>query len=1362
MKRKKEKKRMKERKKKMNKNDKKQLEKNQKQLESNKQQIAKLQVELNKLDDQISKYDEETIKKEIFKLKNKSEFKKNTRLKLQNKYIDICNNTNMNYNKKKKKQEEIQKKLGKIESEIKKIEKKISLKNKKLSKIEDYCEKKKRLEELQEESRILEKKQTTLNRKEKLKKQKDDVKQEIIEIDKRIEISKTIEDKETKLLDISKTLKEKGINTIPTDEKYEKSSGTAKIKKEIEKYEELLKEPQNTKDEKEKYIIKNTQEIENIKANTTIKNKDEQIDFLRKANEILAKELIEANTEIQKYQTEILSRKTQLEQIEITKKEIQEYNQTKLEIDNLKKDPMYTDKTSKEQEKEKLERNEEIKNIDNKIKNVKDNLEITNEKERVLKEIQNVKQKQAILESKYFSDIDKKIQETSWQQSIDQEIHRKLTEKSGMLKENEQKKLDEIENNRDKLRNELDKLENEKRNIEQEMIKSQDYQDLDNELKQLNQRLHDIQHFQNQVQTTKNYKQQYKSTNSDEDLENYRNAKAEKQRQRDELIKKIHEEKSETPEVETPVEKPTEKPKGSSETPSSDPSSSTPSSDSKPAETLVEKPFEESRPAEEPKSGDTSKPEIRDEKPLEKPSIEPEPREEKPSTEPEPREEKPEGKPAEPKEEIINSFEGEKVDTSKDETIITIENPLGKEKPDIDNLHMSTHMEPESKIEETTTIDNTIKKGPSSSSGDDMNIDMYFNELGMEQNSPTNTASPVNNETLTQTDNFELNNSNTHTYTSTNEATFEQEKINIPETSTNIDPELQQLSSSIFNPTIEQKDKSSPVYSDESIIAPENIDESMFNMGTNQEKPVYDSSYMHTNNNRDSETINIFSDNLDNQSNYSNSYEPVPDIHNPVKENTPVFETQEEQQFESQPIEDITTTQSKNNLDLQTERNLDNDFDNYYQPDQNASTQTQSVESTNNTQNDYNLDQNSNSKTLVFETPIELSIDTEDNSSSLEGVKLDSNTQSFDSHLDIQSPEIKEEEITSSDQSYTSSTKSELDENVFENPGSYEKYEPEGINFELDKSNDSKIIQEETQGNINEEKIDTVIDNKPSNSKGDNMDIDLNDLIMEQDSSTNTMPSFDNGTQTRIDNTELETPTTSPLYDSTPETYVSPTPTKEETITFETQTEQPFESPSTKVEQPFESSYTSMEKSLDSSSTPIENPTKSPDNSMTESIFGPEKEPDPLFDSLENTRTEDKEQNKTPMDYTSDTLNKQEDEYIAPSTLNKALQYSMSNDSSYATIQQDFNQIKEILTDNTYNMQYEDIPIIDILEKEYEGIKDNTEKQKFAKKVADKLNEYYSVHEEEGNIDLFSFMNDLKESGFIHDSSTNTDSEDKK
>ena len=1234
-------------------------------------------------------------------------------IELQNKYMAIYNNTNMDYNKKKKKQEEIQRKLGKIESKIKEIENKISSKNKKLSKIEDYCEKKKRLEELQQESRILEKKQTTLNRKEKLKKQKDDVKQKIIEIDKRIEISKTIEDKETKLLDISKTLKEKGINTIPTDEKYEKSSGTAKIKKEIEKYEKLLKEPQSIKHEKEDHILKNRQEIENIKSNTTTGNIDEQrINFLEKANEILATELIEVNTKIQKYETEILSRKTQLEQIEITKKEIQEYNQIKLEIDNLKKDPMYTDKTSKEQEKEKLERNEEIKNIDNKIKNVKDNLEITNEKERVLKEIQNVKQKQAILESEYFSDIDKKIQETSWQQSIDQEIHRKLTEKSGMLKENERKKLDEIEDNRDKLRNELNKLEDEKRNIEQEMIKSQDYQDLDNELKQLNQRLHDIQHFQNQVQTTKNYKQQYKSTNSDEDLENYRNAKAEKQRQRDELIKKIHEEKSETPEVETPAETP----------------------------------FEESRPAEEPKLDDTSKP-------SEEPSSKPETRDEKPSTKPETRDEKPEGKPAEPKEEIINSFEEEKVDTSKDETVITIENPLGKEKPNIDDLHMSTHMEPESKIEENATIDNTIKKGPSSSSGDDMNIDMYFNELGMEQNSPTNTASPTNNETLMQTDNFELNNSSTPTYTSTNEATFGQEKINIPETSTNIDPALQQLSSSIFDSTIEQKDKSSPVYSDESIIAPENIDESMFNMGTNQEKPVYDSSYMHTNNNRDSETINIFSDDLDNQSNYSNSYEPVPDIHNPVKENAPVFETQEEQQFESQPIEDITTTQSKNNLDLQTERNLDNDFDNYYQPDQNASTQTQSVESTNNTQNDYNLDQNSNSKTLVFETPIELSIDTENDSTSSEGIKLDSNTQSFDSHLDIQSPEIKEEETISTDSSYTHSTQSELDSDISKEPKTYEKYEPEEINFELDKSNDSKVIQEETPGNINEEKIDTTIDNKPSNSKGDNMDIDLNDLIMEQDSSTNTMPSFDNGIQTRVDNTELETSTTSPLYDSTPETHVSSTPTKEETIAFETQ-----------AEQPFESSYASMEKSLDSSSTPIENPTKSPDNSMTESIFGPKKEPDPLFDSLENTKTEDKEQNKTPMDYTSDTLNKQEDEYIAPNTLNEALQYSMSNDSHYATIQQDFNQIKDILTDNTYRYNPNDdfTPIIDVLEQEYKNIKDNTEKQKFAKKVTDKLNEYYFTHEEESDIDLANFMNDLKESGFIHDSSTNTDSEDKK
>lgn len=763
--------------------------------------------------------------------------------------------------------------------------------------------------------------------------------------------------------------------------------------------------------------------------------------------------------------------------------------------------------------------------------------------------------------------------------------------------------------------------------------------------------------------------------------------------------------------IENIPEKPAKEPKGDSETPSSDPSSSSPSSDSKPTEIPAEIPAK--KPAEKPK------------------------------------------------EEIINTFEKEKVDTAKDETVITIENPSEKKKSDTDDLYIDTKIEPESKIEKNATMVDTIKKGPSSSSGDDMNIDMYFNELGMEQNSPTNTASPVNNETLTQTDNFELNNSSTPVYTSTNETIFEQEKTNIPETSININPELQQLSSLIFNPTIEQKDKSSPVYPDELIIAPENIDESMFNMEINQEKPVYDSSYMHTNNNSNSETINIFSDDLDNQSNYSNSHKPVSNIHNPVKGNAPVFETQEEQQFESQPIEDIATTQSKNNLDLQTERNLDNDFDNYYQPDQNASTQTQSVESTNNTQNDYNLDQNSNSKTLVFETPIELSIDTEDNSSSLEGVKLDSNTQSFDSHLDIQSPEIKEEETLSTGSSYTHSTQSELDSDISKEPKTYEKYEPEEINFELDKSNNSKVIQKETRDNIKEGKIDTIIDNKPSNSKGDNMDIDLNDLIMEQDSSTNTMPSFGNEIPTRIDNMELETSTTSVLYEPTTKTHTPSTPTKEETIIFDTQTEQQLESPSTLVEQPFESSYTSMEKSLDSSSTPIENPTKSLDNSIAESIFGPKKEPDSLFDSLKNTKTENEKQMQS--NYTDDVLNKQEDEYIAPRTLNKALQYSMSNDSQYATIQKDFNQIKEILTNNTYNnMQYEDIPIIDILEKEYKGIKDNTEKQKFAKKVADKLNECYFTHEEEGYIDLTNFMNDLKQDGFIKDLSTSKDPKDKK
>ena len=124
----------------------------------------------------------------------------------------------------------------------------------------------------------------------------------------------------------------------------------------------------------------------------------------------------------------------------------------------------------------------------------------------------------------------------------------------------------------------------------------------------------------------------------------------------------------------------------------------------------------------------------------------------------------------------------------------------------------------------------------------------------------------------------------------------------------------------------------------------------------------------------------------------------------------------------------------------------------------------------------------------------------------------------------------------------------------------------------------------------------------------------------------------------------------------------------------------------------------------------------------------------------------------------------QEDEYIAPSTLNEALQYSMSNDSHYATIQQDFNQIKDILTDNTYRYNPNDdfTPIIDVLEQEYKNIKDNTEKQKFTKKVADKLNEYYAVHEEEGNIDLANFMNDLKQDGFIKDLSTSKDPKDKK
>ena len=165
---------------------------------------------------------------------------------------------------------------------------------------------------------------------------------------------------------------------------------------------------------------------------------------------------------------------------------------------------------------------------------------------------------------------------------------------------------------------------------------------------------------------------------------------------------------------------------------------------------------------------------------------------------------------------------------------------------------------------------------------------------------------------------------------------------------------------------------------------------------------------------------------------------------------------------------------------------------------------------------------------------------------------------------------------------------------------------------------------------------------------------------------------------------------------------------------------------------------------------------------MSESIFGPKKEPDPLFDSLENTKTENEKQMQS--NYTDDVLNKQEDEYIAPSTLNEALQYSMSNDSHYATIQQDFNQIKDILTDNTYRYNPNDdfTPIIDVLEQEYKNIKDNTEKQKFTKKVADKLNEYYAVHEEEGNIDLANFMNDLKQDGFIKDLSTSKDPKDKK
>ena len=1421
-----------------------QLSNNSGKIRSNKQQIEKLKNNLEYLETRISKYNEERIKDDLFRLEKQLAINNTNKNKLEK---TLSKSNKAKDQETIKKQEKILEKLEDIDTKNKSIEEKINSRNKKLAEIRDYRKQTMELENLTQNTEILEKKQAIFNKSKQLTEQKEQAQKELItikqDIDKRLELSETISLKQAELLDREYTLKEKGLDSIPKENKYESKFDTSKLQKYIDNYKDSLSMEETNKSNYLSQIEQNKKFIENTKNNTSLPdvNKQQTIAYYEELNKELLKKESEATKRIDEYEYKINSKQEEIKQREAIKEELREYYELKNEIEALKKTPGYTSTTFNEQKKQEEEKIKEIKNIDTRMTNLQDNLEIVNERERILKEIQEIKQNQKELEDKVINDIDEKIRENKWQQSVNQKEYDKL-DATIITTEDQDKRSEELKEINYNLQQELTQLEDNKKMTKQTIESSPEYIQFNNELEKLNQRLEDIQNFQQKVQETKEYKQQYNSTHNDEDLENYRNAKAEKQRQRDELIKKIHEEKSGTPEAETVY---------------SDSSSSTPFSDSKPAETPVDKPIE--KPIEELKPYDTSKPleepsikpETRDEKPegkpvnpevektedlsntnmekredikndinknpfnlddndintrdLEKPSfssstdlgmeeLKPETKPAKTSTEtpvdkpiekpieepklgdtskpleelsikPETRDEKPEYKPIEePKEERINDFKEEKVDTSKNETVTTIENPLGKEKPDIDDLYMSTHMEPESKIEENTTMGDTIKKEPSSSSGDDMNIDMYFNELGMEQNSPTNTASPVNNETLTQTDNFELNNSNTHTYTSTNETTFEQEKMNIPETSTNIDPELQQLSSSIFNPTIEQKDKSSPVYLDESINAPENIDEPMFNMGTNQEKPLYDSSYMHTNNSRDSETINIFSDNLDNQSNYSNSYEPVPDIHNPVKENTPVFETQEEQQFESQPIEDITTTQSKNNLDLQTERNLDNDFDNYYQPDQNASTQTQSVESTNNTQNDYNLDQNSNSKTLVFETPIELSIDTEDNSTSSEGIKLDSNTQSSDSHLDMQSPEIKEEETISTDSSYTHSTQSELDSDISKEPKTYEKYEPEEINFELDKSNDSKVIQEETQDNIKEEKIDTTIDNKPSNSKGDNMDIDLNDLIMEQDSSTNTMPSFDNEIPTRIDNTELETSSTSPLYDSTPETYVSSTPTKEETIAFETQAEQPLESPSTIVEQPFESSYTSMEKSLDSSSTPIENPAKSPDNSMAESIFGPKKEPDPLFDSLENTRTEDKEQNKTPMDYTGNTLNKQEDEYIAPSTLNEALQYSMSNDSHYATIQQDFNQIKDILTDNTYRYNPNDdfTPIIDVLEQEYKNIKDNTEKQKFAKKVTDKLNEYYFTHEEESDIDLANFMNDLKESGFIHDSSTNTDSEDKK
>ena len=1331
-----------------------QLSNNSGKIRSNKQQIEKLKNNLEYLETRISKYNEERIKDDLFRLEKQLAINNTNKNKLEK---TLSKSNKAKDQETIKKQEKILEKLEDIDTKNKSIEEKINSRNKKLAEIRDYRKQTMELENLTQNTEILEKKQAIFNKSKQLTEQKEQAQKELItikqDIDKRLELSETISLKQAELLDREYTLKEKGLDSIPKENKYESKFDTSKLQKYIDNYKDSLSMEETNKSNYLSQIEQNKKFIENTKNNTSLPdvNKQQTIAYYEELNKELLKKESEATKRIDEYEYKINSKQEEIKQREAIKEELREYYELKNEIEALKKTPGYTSTTFNEQKKQEEEKIKEIKNIDTRMTNLQDNLEIVNERERILKEIQEIKQNQKELEDKVINDIDEKIRENKWQQSVNQKEYDKL-DATIITTEDQDKRSEELKEINYNLQQELTQLEDNKKMTKQTIESSPEYIQFNNELEKLNQRLEDIQNFQQKVQETKEYKQQYNSTHNDEDLENYRNAKAEKQRQRDELIKKIHEEKSGTPEAETVY---------------SDSSSSTPFSDSKPAETPVDKPIE--KPIEELKPYDTSKPleepsikpETRDEKPegkpvnpevektedlsntnmekredikndinknpfnlddndintrdLEKPSFssstdlgmeelkpETKPAEtpvdkpiekpieepklgdtskslEEPSIKPETRDEKPEYKPIEePKEERINDFKEEKVDTAKDETVITIENPLGKEKPDIDNLYMSTHMEPESKIEENATIDNTIKKGPSSSSGDDMNIDMYFNELGMEQNSPTNTASPVNNETLTQTDNFELNNSSTPTYTSTNEATFEQEKINIPETSININPELQQLSNSIFDPTIEQKDKSSPTYSDESIIGPENVGDLTFDTRLNQDQ---------SNDNTTAELTNMFSSDLNNQTNYNNTFESTPEINTPNKDNT-----------------------------------------------------------------------------LIFETPIELSIDTEDNSSSLEGVKLDSNTQSFDSHLDIQSPEIKEEETLSTDSSYTYSTQSELDSDISKEPKTYEKYEPEEINFELDKSNDSKTIQEETQGNINEEKIDTVIDNKPSNSKGDNMDIDLNDLIMEQDSSTNTMPSFDNEIPTRIDNTELETPTTSPLYDSTPETYVSPTPTKEETITFETQTEQPFESPSTKVEQPFESSYTSMEKSLDSSSTPIENPAKSPDNSMAESIFGPKKEPDPLFDSLENTRTEDKEQNKTPMDYTSDTLNKQEDEYIAPNTLNEALQYSMSNDSHYATIQQDFNQIKDILTDNTYRYNPNDdfTPITDLLEQEYQNIKDNTEKQKFAKKVADKLNEYYFTHEEESNIDLANFMNDLKESGFINNSSKNTDSEDKK